>query len=118
MYNSYFSPLFRRSSKAIFLALILALMLACESEPTATPTSTPEPTATPLPVYDPVFQAWMVEILEKQLVQAQEIDNEELIECLTLMQDAYSQWRRLQEDFFEDCEPILGEWESELPTPE
>ena len=56
----------------------------------------------------------MVDILGKQLVQAQEIGNAELIECLTLMQDAYSQWRRLQDDFFEDCESILEEWESEL----
>ena len=90
------------------MALILAV--ACGPE---TP-STSEPT----PVFDPVYQASMIDFLEQEIVKAKQDGNDALVECLTLMQEAYIRGQPMDDDEEERCQSVLGTYSSETAQPD
>ena len=90
-------------------AVVLVLVTACGPE---TPSN-----AEPMPVLDPVYQASMVDFLEQEIVKARQDGNDALLECLTLMQEAYTRGQPLDEDVEERCQPVLGTYSSETAQP-
>ena len=86
----------------------MALASACGSE-----AATSEPT----PIFDPVYQAFMVSSLEQEILMAKQEGNDALVECLTLMQEAYIRWQPVEDDVEERCEPLLGTHASETAQP-
>ena len=95
--------------RLVAVAVALALVLACGSEAA--------PTSAPTPIFDPVYQASMVDFLEQEIVKANQEGNDALVECLTLMQEAYIRWQPVGGDVEERCEPVLGAHSSEAAEP-
>ena len=91
------------------VAVVLALVLACGSEAA--------PTSAPTPMFVPVYQAFMVDVLEQEIVKAKQEGNDALVECLTLMKEAYIRWQPIGDDVEERCEPVLGAHRSETAQP-
>ena len=89
--------------------MALVLVLACGPD---TP-STSEPT----PVFDPVSQDSMTDFLEQEIVKAKQDGNDALVECLTLMQEAYIRGQPMDDDEEEHCQPVLGTYSSETAQP-
>ena len=57
----------------------------------------------------------MVSSLEQEILEAKQEGNDALVECLTLMQEAYIRWQPVEGDVEERCEPLLGTHASETP---
>ena len=93
----------------IGVAVVLVLVLACEPE-------TPSPSE-PTPVFDPVYQASMIDFLEQEIVKAKQYGNDALVECLTLMQAAYIRGQPMDDDEEERCQPVLGTYSSQTAQP-
>ena len=89
--------------------LTLALVLACGSEAA--------PTSAPIPIFDPTYQAFMVDVLEQEIAKAEKEGNDAVVECLALMQETYIRWEPADDDLQERCEPIVGTLESETAQP-
>ncbi len=88
-------------------AMVLALVSACGSEAT--------PTSEPIPIFDPVYQTFMVSSLEQEILMAKQEGNDALVECLTVIQEAYIHWQPVEDDVEERCEPLLGAHASATP---
>ncbi len=91
-------------------AVVLVLALACGSEAA--------PTSEPISVFDPVYQAFMVDFLEQEIVKAKQEGNAALVQCLTLIQEAYIRWQPIDGDAEERCAPVLGAYSSETAQPQ
>ncbi len=89
--------------------MVLASVSACGSEAA--------PTSEPTPIFDPVYQTFMVSSLEQEILKAKQEGNAALVECLTLMQEAYIRWQPVEDDVEERCEPLLGTHASETAQP-
>ena len=98
-----------RKLVAAVVVLVLVLVSACGPE-------TPS-TSEPMPVLDPVYQASMVDFLEQEIVKAKQDGNDALLECLTLMQEAYTRGQPLDDEVEERCQPVLGTYSSETAQP-
>ena len=59
----------------------------------------------------------MVSSLEREILEAKQEGNDALVECLTLMQEAYIRWQPVEDDVEERCEPLLGTHASETAQP-
>ena len=59
----------------------------------------------------------MIGLLEQEIVKAEQDSNDALVECLTLMQEAYIRWQPLDDDVEERCQLVLGTHSSETAQP-
>ena len=90
-------------------SMAAVLTLACGSEAA--------PTSALIPIFDPTYQAFMVDVLEQEIAKAEKEGNDAVVECLALMQETYIRWEPADDDLQERCEPIIGTLESETAQP-